>query len=452
MEITNIKRELLHQHPNNVRKEYDEEGITELSDSVRANGILSPLVIVARDDGGYNVVAGNRRLLAAEKAGLEEVPCIISEMDDKEQASIMLVENMQRKNLSPIEEAQGIQMCLDLGLTEEELSKKTGFSKATIRHRRKLNELDQEILKDKVENGATIFDFIKLEKVKDIDTKNKLMKDIGTANFNYNLDNELRKEHFREWSQPIISALKEEGLEEFKGYEVWNYDKLNEWIDGEEFRGIFDDTRKRYYKVGYDRITVYAEKEKIEDDSDDNTVSEAELKRKKAEQERNERRERIKNIEQQMQNARMNFMQSSSLAMDKVKLNRWIAYAILWNDLEFKDPEREIPDFSFNPRVYKELTKNTNEEELTLDSVFNELAIKNHDNTLLYLIYSMLEVNIGEYRSTHYDWDGCYVENSNIDTLYGFLIDMGYKMSDEELAIVNGYHEAYLKDDDDEDD
>lgn len=98
----------------------------------------------------FHVLIGHRRLQAAKEAGLTEVPCQIrSKISRKEQVGIMLLENIQREDLTIQEQAQGFQMMLDLGDTEDQIAEKTGFSKSTVRHRLNIAKLDQEKLKEK---------------------------------------------------------------------------------------------------------------------------------------------------------------------------------------------------------------------------------------------------------------------------------------------------------------
>ena len=113
--ITMIPIEQLLHHPENPRKDLGD--LTELAESIKVNGIMQNLTVVPVDDGIYNVVIGNRRMEAAKLAGLAEVPCVISEMDYKTQISTMLMENMQRQDLTVYEQAQGFQMMMDLGYT-----------------------------------------------------------------------------------------------------------------------------------------------------------------------------------------------------------------------------------------------------------------------------------------------------------------------------------------------
>ena len=157
--LVNISTNKLIPHPNNPRKELGD--LTELADSIKAQGVLQNLTVVKNEDDNYTVIIGHRRLEAAKQAGLSDVPCSIAVMDMKTQLSTMLLENMQRTDLTPYEQAKGFQTCLDFGVTIDELSAKTGLSKTTVRHRLKILELD--LLEVEKVNTTSIFDFIKLE-------------------------------------------------------------------------------------------------------------------------------------------------------------------------------------------------------------------------------------------------------------------------------------------------
>lgn len=169
--IQDIAIEQLDIHPQNVRKAYTD--IDELEESIKARGVMQNLTVVPNPDkkDHYLVVIGNRRLTAARKAGLKTMPCSVVEMTEKEQISTMLLENMQRSDLSVSEQAQGFQLMLDLGETETTIAEKTGFSRSTVRHRLNLAKLDQETLTRREENKdfqLTLTDLYELEKVQDI--------------------------------------------------------------------------------------------------------------------------------------------------------------------------------------------------------------------------------------------------------------------------------------------
>lgn len=179
-EIQNISIELVKVRPNNVRKSYND--IEELAESIKAKGILQNLTVVPdpQEPGKYLTVIGNRRLTAARMAGLETVPCIVSDMDEKEQTSVMLLENIQRSDLTVYEQAQGFQMMLDLGETEDTIAEKTGFSKKTVRHRLNIAKLDSKTLMEKERQDGyqlSLTDLYELEKIKDVKIRDKILKD-----------------------------------------------------------------------------------------------------------------------------------------------------------------------------------------------------------------------------------------------------------------------------------
>lgn len=183
--IQEIEISRLKTHPNNIRKNYS--GIEELAESIKAQGILQNLTIVPdpQEPGTYFAVIGNRRLMAAKLAGIKTAPCQISNMDKKEQMSVMLLENIQRSDLTIHEQAQGFQMMLDLGETEDSISEKTGFSKTTVRHRLNIAKLNKEVLQKK-ENDEnfqlSLKDLYELEKIPDIKTRDKVLMQASSSN------------------------------------------------------------------------------------------------------------------------------------------------------------------------------------------------------------------------------------------------------------------------------
>lgn len=178
--IVNISTEHIHPHPDNPRKDLGD--LTELVESVKKNGVMQNLTVIPQEDcpGEYTAIIGHRRHAAAILAGIIELPCrIIEGMSEKEQISTMLEENMQRNDLTIWEQAQGFQMMLDFGETEDSIAEKTGFSKATIRHRLNIAKLDQKTLKEKEQDDSfqlTLRDLYELEKVKDVKMRDKILK------------------------------------------------------------------------------------------------------------------------------------------------------------------------------------------------------------------------------------------------------------------------------------
>ena len=139
--------------PHQPRKTFDENALNDLANSIREHGIISPIVVNKCDGGKYMIIAGERRYRAAMKAGLEKVPAIIKELDDKQVQEISLIENLQREDLNPIEAATGMKRLMDdFGLTQEQLAERLGKSRPAIANTLRLLSLAQEVV-DLVRDG-----------------------------------------------------------------------------------------------------------------------------------------------------------------------------------------------------------------------------------------------------------------------------------------------------------
>ena len=127
------------------RQEIDSKEIEELSRSIKEKGIIQPIIVRKIKD-RYEIVAGNRRYIAAKHLGLKEIPAIIKDLNDKETFIIAMIENLQRKNLNPIEEAEGFKrLCTEFGYTQEEIAKFIGKDKTTISNTLRLLNLPENI-------------------------------------------------------------------------------------------------------------------------------------------------------------------------------------------------------------------------------------------------------------------------------------------------------------------
>jgi len=136
-------------NPRQPRTTFDEAALDELAASIRAQGVIQPLLVRPRGDGTYELVAGERRLRAAERAGLRSVPVVIREMSDDESLEIALVENLQRADLSPLEEAAAYERLMeDFGLTQEEVAERVGKSRPAVANTLRLLRLPEPIKQD----------------------------------------------------------------------------------------------------------------------------------------------------------------------------------------------------------------------------------------------------------------------------------------------------------------
>ena len=135
------------------RKEFDEKALSELAESISKHGLLQPLLVRPLTLGGYQIVAGERRYRACRMAGITEVPVIIRELGDTETMEIALIENLQREDLTPIEEALGYQVLIDEhGFSQEEVAQSVGKSRPAIANSLRLLKLPQSIL-DLISDG-----------------------------------------------------------------------------------------------------------------------------------------------------------------------------------------------------------------------------------------------------------------------------------------------------------
>ncbi|WP_373165428.1 ParB/RepB/Spo0J family partition protein [Agathobaculum sp. Marseille-P7918] len=132
-------------NPNQPRKYFDPEAIAQLAESIRQYGVLNPLTVRRAPGGGYELVAGERRLRAARVAGLNDVPCLVIAADNEDSSAIALVENLQRRDLDFFEEAEGFKRLIDqYGLTQEEAARKVGKTQSAVANKLRLLRLSQQ--------------------------------------------------------------------------------------------------------------------------------------------------------------------------------------------------------------------------------------------------------------------------------------------------------------------
>lgn len=155
---TQIKLSDIDPNKDQPRKLFFDDSLEELAESIRTHGILQPLALRLRENGRYQIIAGERRFRAAKRAGLTTVPAVIIEADDREVAELALIENLQREDLNPVEEAEGIKALLDeYNLTQEEAAERLGKSRSTLANALRLLALSSGALsylrEGKIERG-----------------------------------------------------------------------------------------------------------------------------------------------------------------------------------------------------------------------------------------------------------------------------------------------------------
>ena len=132
---------------NQPRKRFDPEALAELADSIREHGIIQPLTVRRLSSGYYQIIAGERRWRAAKQAGLDEVPAVIIEADDRKVMELGLIENLQREDLNPAEEARGYQVLMtEYGMTQEQVAQRMGKSRPAVTNALRLLNLPEDLM------------------------------------------------------------------------------------------------------------------------------------------------------------------------------------------------------------------------------------------------------------------------------------------------------------------
>lgn len=453
-----IETSKLRQHPKNVRRTYD--GIEELTASVKENGILQNLTVVPdpATEGYYLVVIGNRRLLAARAAKLYKVPCRIAEnMNEGEQIATMLLENMQRRDLNLIEESKGVQMTLDLGFDIDELSKKTGLSKKSLKERKKIAdmELDYSEIPEETMKQITLADMDKIAGIRDEDARQEILKTVGSDDFTYNVTKQMNKERCELWRKCMTGLLKEKGAEEiFRSLPYGGYEHSEYYLESDrekELPEFDDDHRYVFYFEGETIMRLYSISEV---DDTDETGYEHEEEGEEAERdyeevlrkrnEKQKREEARKEEARTLRTMRQNYIKSKT-EQKNLPYNRmlyWVTYC--WVGSEDIDCE-----------LYAELIGKS-EEEIEVYDFNAEDAAKEAELdpvNVIKMIYAALECR-WHMNNLPCDINGYFrdgMASEMWETMYRFLEDCGYKVSKREWAIVSGNSDLYEHDEEGED-
>lgn len=231
-EIVEIKISEIRSNPYQPRKIFDEEALNELASSIKEHGIVQP-IIVKKSIKGYELVAGERRTKAAKIAGLETVPAIVKDFDDEQMMEIALIENIQRENLNPIEEAMAYDSILkSSNITQDELAKKFGKSRSYITNSLGLLRLPDDTKKYVEDNKLSMSHARALSKLDDTEQINRLANKIVNENLNVRaIENITRDIH----EQEIKKETDENTLFEFKQYDTINTNHIYEDAMREKF-------------------------------------------------------------------------------------------------------------------------------------------------------------------------------------------------------------------------
>lgn len=457
----------LHPHPRNPRKQIGD--VTELADSIKAKGILQNLTVLPMElvdpdatiklgADHYTVLIGHRRLAASKLAGLSELPCSIVEMNESDQIATMLVENIQRSDLTVYEEAKGFQMMLDLGKSVKEVSDMSGFSESTIRKRVKLAELDEKKFKKAVDRGATLFDFAELDKIDDLETKNKLLDVIGKPDFRNELSAALTAQKNRklierwvseisEWAKQVEAILygagtnkillddKETIVKYIRNYGTWQKTATVE-------RPKDADVARYFFKVGSrgDQIDIYREVT----EADQETIDENALKRQRAQENFDAKKAKFQEMSSRHRQLRLDFIRGFN---------------------QFSKKQTEVWEFITEALIYARITQFYGNKDDLMTSLgeilgveydepagelkyheFLDLKQKAPERTALLTAFWIMDV--GSFWDTQWSADQQrYLirpqKNERLDRLYSLLSFLGYSRSLEETKLRDGSHELF---------
>ena len=154
--VTIIKLRDIEPNKNQPRKAFDKEKLETLAESLKTHGIIQPILVKKASGDMYTIIAGERRWRAAKLAGLKEVPCIIRDFDEKELMEIALIENLQREDLNPIEEAEGYRRLMDtFNMKQEDVANRVGKSRSAVANSLRLNNLSEKVKKMVVSGELT---------------------------------------------------------------------------------------------------------------------------------------------------------------------------------------------------------------------------------------------------------------------------------------------------------
>jgi ParB family transcriptional regulator, chromosome partitioning protein len=461
--IQNIDIKKLHSHPYNPRKDLGD--LTELANSIRTNGVFQNLTVVldAADSGvcktcgrnrratnceyfaevgfppcphwidpgeQYTVVIGHRRLEAAKMAGLTELPCAISDMDMHEQVATMLLENMQRADLTVIEQADGFQMMIDFGETPAYIAEKTGFTEATVRHRLKLKELDRKKFEEATVRGGRIEDYIALEKIKDAKVKNKLLEHIGTTNFKWSMEQALSDQELPERKKALIAQLGQ-FAKAAKREDINGLSYVNGFYN---FKGEFKKpndvgTVEYFYTVDNSSITLYKKEPKA-----------APKKKSKEEKAFEARLAMLKDLAKRAYELRWEFIKNFTAEKKYAAEIHRMAYLRILNFNYSRD---------YSPALELLGIEKPDGDPWKTQEIIKDLLIGKYKDQPEYALLAIVYANCDDNSSNSYfesrSWENSikYQENKGLNLLYDGLISIGYQMSDEEKALRDGTHELF---------
>ncbi|WP_444349258.1 ParB/RepB/Spo0J family partition protein [Phascolarctobacterium succinatutens] len=444
MSVVNMPIEYLVPHPQNPRK--DLGNLEELTASIKENGIYQNLTVIPINEEApdeepkYMVVIGHRRLEAAKRAGLQEVPCaIVRGLTETQQLQIMLLENMQRSDLTVYEQAQGFQQLLDFGMDIEDISQQSGFSKRTIRRRLEIAKLDQNKLKKlSSTRQLSLKEFDELAKIKNMEARNEVMEKIGTNDFALAVTRAMDKEKLAAAMPVFLADMERLGIKKFP-------DSANKYsgkyrrvggLDLYEYEVTKDEIPKKteglYYEASYPRKVEFYVKE----------TKKAKIIKKSAKELEKEKRikeawfkvDAMAATHYELRKAFVENLRGTAKQREAVYMGAYsliVLRSVAYMSCGDISKEAGIDDKYFDNRRDEKAVK---------------LAHESYDNIqqCIEIIYKLFNDNEKEFYANGYR--AGYPEykfNPRLEAMYHWLTKLGYQMSSEEKLIAAGTHEIF---------
>lgn len=439
--IVNIEIDRLLPHPQNPRKNLGD--LSELADSIKKNGILQNLTVVKADEDKYTVIIGHRRCAAAKLAGLTELPCVVADMDEAKQIETMLCENVQRSELTYVEQAEGFQLLLDMGFSVPDVAEKTGFSESTVRRRTSLISmgLDRDKLVKSQSRNISLEDYTKLQNIEDVKERNELLDSLGTNNFNNKYAIAIERQKKKKELDEIEDILKQfaERLEEAPILYGINseFDYVRSIYRKSEMTDNFSDNERYFYHRDSYRVAVYKKKSKEERTAEEEKRLKSEERHAKLE----EFRIKAKEISKRMYDLRIDFLQNyvgKSSDME-IMIKAILEYTV-------------VEDGNYwNFDCFDEMTAigiviDEDNECLNFENIYERFPRR----VLLAYTLAVLGDNDTLSHIDLYSYDKHYNPSVKLNRIYGLLCKLGYEMSDEEKQLRDGTHSIYMVNKDEE--
>ena len=358
------------------------------------------------------------------------MPCVIKEMSQAEQLATMLAENVQRSDLTPLEQAEGIQMMLDIGETVADVVQKTGLSETTVRRRAKLLEMDLGTLRKTEGREATLKDYERLNQIEDIKERNRVLETIGTNNFEMELKSVIdrqEKEKHRARLFEVLDTFAKKVTTYPSGYSYqksWDFSASSEI----EVPETWEEDEFCYYPNSYN-VVLYKKVKTVKVDS---AAAEKETERKAAAEKEDERREAVRELAKRAYELRFNFVKDfvpTSKHADTIM-------RMLWSGACFSG--ESIFDAAIDELCGTDF-ENFESDELEIQEA-NDFFERNPLKAELCVAYLLFGDDKFEYICS---WNGRWGESPRMDKLYYFLEKLGYNISDEELGLMDGSHELF---------